>query len=210
MSFNRLDYDTGCYKQYIAESVGPLEYQIGTPKISCEPCMPKDPGFILQRSGASVDKEQSLIDVDSELLNITRPLSNNPVKKFLPKFTKDGEINNNPMNQKLHFKECNMPTREDTRLSNPPSTLRGTGWNRWEWLCQDPQERVEIPFDYNIQNKLVVRDNHRASLPRPVDQTLALPVPSEDVIKTNIAKVPDVPTSAPSVQWRSLDEVRRY
>ena len=48
--------------------------------------MPKDPGFILQRSGTSVAKEQSLIDVDTELMNITRPLSNNPVKKFLPKF----------------------------------------------------------------------------------------------------------------------------
>ena len=87
MSFNRLEYDTGCYKQYIAESVGPLEYQIGTPKVSCEPCMSKDPGFILQRSGASIDKEQSLIDVNSELLNINRPLSNNPVKKFFNSLT---------------------------------------------------------------------------------------------------------------------------
>ena len=64
MSFNRLDYDTGCYKQYIAESVGPLEYQIGTPKNACEPCMPKDPGYILQRSGASgaVEELMSLND----------------------------------------------------------------------------------------------------------------------------------------------------
>jgi len=210
MSFNRLDYDTGSYKQYIAESVGPLEYQLGTPNISCEPCMPKDPGFILQRSGTSVAKEQSLIDVDSELLNITRPLSNNPVKKFLPKFTKDGEINNDPHSKKLHFKECVMPTREDTRLSNPPSTLRGTGWNRWEWLCQDPQERVLMPFDYNIQNRIVSRDNHRPSLPTPLDQTLAFPVPNDQAIQTNLVKVPDVPTSAPSVQWRSLDEIRQY
>jgi hypothetical protein len=39
---------------------------------------------------------------------------------------------------------------DDSRLSNPPCNLRGTGWNRWEWLCLNPQERVEIPFDWNI------------------------------------------------------------
>ena len=128
----------------------------------------------------------------------------------LPKFTKDGEINNNPLNQKNHFKECVMPTREDTRLSNPPSTLRGTGWNRWEWLCLNPQERVLEPFDFNIQTTLVARDNHRPSLPRPVDQTLAFPVPTDQAIETNLVKVPDVPTSAPSVQWRSLAEISRY
>ena len=70
MSFNRLNYDTCSYKHVLSESVGPGEYQIGTPPISCEPCFPKDPSYRLQRQGASVSGQQRMIDVDSELLNI--------------------------------------------------------------------------------------------------------------------------------------------
>ena len=51
-------------------------------------------------------------------------------------------------NNLKHWKDCYIPA-EDTRLSNPSCNLRGTGWNRWEWLCLNPQDRVEIPFDFN-------------------------------------------------------------
>ena len=46
MSFNRLDYDTCAYKQEIAESSGPGDYQLNTPFISCEDCFNKDEIFI--------------------------------------------------------------------------------------------------------------------------------------------------------------------
>ena len=57
--------------------------------------------------------------------------------------------------------------QEDTRLSNPPCTLRGTGWNRWEWLCQDPQEELR-PFDFNISNRIAAKDAHRPCIPIPI------------------------------------------
>ena len=43
MSFNRLNYDTCSYKQVLAESIGPGEYQLGKPDVSCKPCFNKDP-----------------------------------------------------------------------------------------------------------------------------------------------------------------------
>ena len=208
MSFNRLNYDTCSYKQVLAESIGPCEYQLATPKVSCDPCYPKDPQYRLQSAGASVSKEQSLIDVDSELLNLTRGASNCPSKKFVPKMDTNGEIIDT--HDDLNFKVCDTPTVEHTRLSNPSCNLRGTGWNRWEWLCQDPQERVLIPFDYNINNKLVVRDNHRPCIPRPIDQELALPKPTDGVIHTPIVRVVGVPTEPPSVQWQNSHNVRNY
>ena len=87
-----------------------------------------------------------MIDTDSELLNIMRMYLSK--KKFNPEFNNAGNIQN--PSDMLHLTECENLTTEDTRLSNPPNTLRGTGWNRWEWLCQDPQERVLVPFDYEI------------------------------------------------------------
>ena len=73
-----------------------------------------------------------------------------------------------------HYRDCLM-TSEETRTTNPACNLRGTGWNRWEWLCLDPQERVEIPFDHNINNRILVKDNHRPCIPKPLDQTLSMP-----------------------------------
>jgi hypothetical protein len=208
MSFNRLNYDTCSYKHVLAESVGTLEYQLSTPKVSCDPCYPRDPKYRLQNSGVSVSKKSDLIDIDSELMNINRGASNCPSKKFIPNVDKNGEINNNEEN--IHFKECDTPNVEDTRLSNPPSNLRGTGWNRWEWLCEDPQERVLIPFDYNINNRLIVKDNHRPCIPKPINQNAALPKVNFDIIHTPIAKVPAVPTDPPSVHWQSSETIGKY
>ena len=74
-----------------------------------------------------------------------------------------------------HWKDC-FVAAEDTRLTNPSCNLRGTGWNRWEHLlCGNPQERVEIPFNWNISNRIQAKDNHRPCIPSPLDPTPALP-----------------------------------
>ena len=91
MSFNRLPYDTCAYKQVLTETIGPGIYQINRPQVSCEPCFPDDPQIRLQSRGASVSKTTSLIDIDSEMLGITRKNSRCPEKKYLA----DGRASHN-------------------------------------------------------------------------------------------------------------------
>ena len=205
MSFNRLDYDTCSYKQELKESVSPGEYMLSTPFISCEDCFSKDPQLILQRAGGSVAKNIPMIDVDSELININRKLSNCSSNDFIPIFNAKGEIDNNI--EQVHFKDCKMPTVENTRLSNPSCNLRGTGWNRWEWLCNDPQDRALIPFEYNVSNRLVVKDNHRPLIPKLIDQSGFLPPKNNTPIKVSIAKAPAVPIDGvvpPALQFSNV------
>ena len=209
MSFNRLNYDTCSYKQVLAESVGPGEYSLGQPFVSCKPCFNKDPRYRLQRNGVSLQSKMSMVDTDSELLNLTRDASNCSTKKYNPTFTQNGEIENKN-SELLDLVECSDLTSEDTRLSNPPCTLRGTGWNRWEWLCQDPQERILPEFDYQIDTRNVVRDNHRCHIPTPVSQTSAHPVANNEPIVDNIVRVPSVPTNPPSVHWQDANIIRKY
>ena len=208
MSFNKLNYDTCSYKQALSESVGPCEYQLGMPFISYEDCFSKDPQLILQRMGASVAKNVPMVDVDSELLNINRKLSNCSSNEFIPKFDKNGEIDNTI--ESVHFKDCNIPTRENTRLSNPPATLRGTGWNRWEWLCENPQTRSLIPFDYNINNRLVTKDNHRPLIPRPIDQSVFLPPQNNNPIRVEISQAPAVPLGPVDVNFSGSSNIREF
>jgi len=208
MSFNRLDYDSCTYKQELSESIAPGEYQLATPCISNEDCFSRDPQIIIQRSGNSVAKNIPMIDVDSELININRKLSNCSSDSFLPKFNKDGEIDNSI--ELKDFKNCNMRPTENTRLSNPSCNLRGTGWNRWEWLCNDPQSKVEIPFENNISNRLVFKDNHRPIIPNVLEHTNVLPAKNNIPIDVSIAKAPAVPlgdTGAPLYFSHQVDHL---
>ena len=203
MSFNRLDYDTCAYKQELSESIGPGEYLLGTPHISCEDCFTKDPQLIMQRAGASVAKNVPMIDIDSELMNITRKLSDCSSNDFIPKFNEKGEIDNSL--EVVDFKDCGIPTIENTRLSNPSCNLRGTGWNRWEWLCNNPQE-----FDNNISNRLVVKDNHRPVIPKLIDQAPILPLPNNEPIRVNLAMAPAVPLDPVQQSFANANTIREF
>jgi hypothetical protein len=208
MSFNRLNYDLCSYEHVLRESTGPGQYYLQTPAVNCGPCHPNNPKYRLQTAGVQVTGEQALIDDSSDLRNIVRPGTNCPSKKYLPNESQKGKVCEGKVNP--NYRECDMPTMEDTRISNPACNLRGTGWNRWEWLCLDPQERVLIPFDYNINNRLVVKDNHRACLPKPLDISPSLPNPTNSPIYPKVVKTCGVPTDPPSVQWANSDTVRQY
>lgn len=177
----RLNSDKETYKHNLKQSVGPGEYQSQTPLRECHECFASDPRLRHSRGGNSKCKDVPLIDVDSELRGYTRRASNHPLDKFIPRGFPDDR---KPFCKLEKVRPCQdeSMTTQDTRFSNPPSTLRGieNGFNRWEWLCQNPQERIEIPFDVQIDSRTVMKDNHRPHIPEPIDPTLALPAHMHD------------------------------
>lgn len=222
MSFNRPSYDICSYKQTLAESIGPGDYQINKPVVSCNPCFPNDPHIRAQRIGASISKSTAMIDIDSELSGIGRKYSRCPENRYLPTCDSSQScgantgIGGNKCNSKIcidydliHFGDCFTPT-EDTRLSNPPCTLRGTGWNRWEWLPANPQERVTIPFDFNIDTVQVAKDNHRPCIPRPLNQFSVHPENNNLPIKHTVVRTCGVPLGPPSVHWKPVSDMYNY
>jgi hypothetical protein len=178
MSFNRLHYDTCQAKQSILESVGPGYYRLNTPfNDNCQPCYQENPAIRIQKRGIRTHPDANtgqLTNINSELRNITRPSTKCPSGKFNPicseGFVNDESTSSAYSNNHNYGKSCFLPT-EDTRLSNPPNTLRGTGINRFEWLCKNPQENVEAPFDYNINYRLIAKDNHRPQVVKPCEHT---------------------------------------
>lgn len=234
MSFNRISYDNGTYKQNLNQSVGGAQYMLGTPNNldeNCEQCYPYPPTIRLQSQGDSVLKDTPLVEVDSELMGLNRQLTKDPSKQYKPccpdascrgGYPCGGGINvecakcndnlkrgERPNDGNLkHFKDCWFP-EEFTRLSNGPCTLRGTGWNRWEWTCIDPQERTEIPFDWNISSRTLSKDQHRPCVPNPIDANPALPkggnLPCQKTIPACANNI--LPTD---VQWRKCDTIRQY
>ena len=225
MSWNRDPYDVCSYKYQLAESIGPGVYQLVRPDNQSIPILPKDPRYIAQSSGVSISKNTSLIDIDSELLGISRNLSSCPERKYMPDGNASGQcgaqtgrVRNGCQNtsklcvdnsEVLKF-EDNGLWSEDCRLSNPPSTLRGTGWNRWETLPIDPQDRVLQEYDYNIDTKILSKINHRPCIPRPLNQYSAHPKPNNTPICESIIPVCTANTAPPSVHWQRAENIVRY
>jgi hypothetical protein len=223
MSFSKNIYDKESYKQSINQSVGPGVYTLGAPKVSCKQCYPWAPTNRIQTQGVSHIQNSLLIDIDSDLSGITRKLSKNIMESYTPAcpdtVCDSGEVcgqgvvgkcsnGNIPEPNFQHLADCFDPA-EDTRLSNPACNLRGTGWNRWTWLHRNPQERLALPFDWNINNRLVVKDNHRPIIPTPIDPTLALPLggelPREPTQSTESSF-----TQPTSVHWQCDSNIKRY
>lgn len=165
MSLNALKYDDCAYTHQLKESISPGDYMINTPR-PCDPCFVVTPGVFVDKFGASLC-EKDLVDVNSELLNITRKASDCPSQKYLPRAE--------PFCNATHYKECAFLTPEETLISNPKCTNKEVTVNRWEWLCRNPQDKALMPFDWFVANRTIVKDSHRPCIGKPIAQEVALP-----------------------------------
>lgn len=214
MSLTSLNNDICTYKHNLKQSISPVDYMVGAPRVDCVACFQVDPSLRIGQGfagssggqyGASICENSKLVDVSSELLNISRKASNCPSDKYVPYKNVCNTVN---------LVDCKAINSEDTRISNPPCTLKGTGWNRWEWLCKNPQDKALMSFDYNISNRLIVKDNHRPCIPNPINQSISLPKNNnndevyssmETCKKENFSD-----KASPSIHWRKHSQYANY
>lgn len=172
MASTSLQYDSCTYEEKLRRSVGPGLYMVNTPSNDCQPCaqdITGDPYYRFQAWGANTCPPGSAVDDSSELLGLNYKTSKCSTSAYAPgKYPSSGKCS--VPGAKTNPRSCAPPT-EDTRLSNPPCTLRSTGWNRWEWLCWNPQDRAIVPFDFNVNYRMVAKDNHVPCIPNPEDAT---------------------------------------
>ena len=118
-------------------TTGPGEYQLNESLIRNTISYPWAPTTTIQKGGGSV-LDRNFTDVESEIKNITRPLTHNPQKKYVP--GAEGE-----KQKMIHFQD-GFFHQESSRLTNNAFELKGVGINRWEPLFFDPQKNAVEPF----------------------------------------------------------------
>lgn len=169
-----LKQDPCSYEEKLARSIGPGMYMLGTPAndiSECSRAIPNDPSVRLQSWGPGNCMPGKSVDIGSELRGLNYKNTKCKADQYDPaKPSKIALIEGMCGRTKEDSRKCTAP-QEASRLSNPPCTLRSTGWNRWEWLCYDPQDKATIPFDYLISNRINVKDNHVPCLLTPTEQT---------------------------------------
>ena len=141
-------------QESIQNSLGPGLYRLNIAQKENKVAYPWAPTMRIQKIGASTIQGMSLIDVDSELMNITRINSKDPQMKYQPDENKQVTYN--------HLVD-GLFHQESTLLTTPPSTLRGMNKNRWEPLCKNPQENSLEPFiRLGANTHLSLVDNYQA------------------------------------------------
>ena len=94
------------------ESLGTGLYMLDISKKMNSVAYPWAPTVRLQKMGASINKNMSLVDTESDLKNIVNVASNDPNKKYVP-----------DPNKKIEYQD--LPDgffhEESTLLNNPPS-----------------------------------------------------------------------------------------
>lgn len=169
-SMNRRKYDGCKTADDLRVTTGPGRYQVNPPNGYCDACFAPEPTIRAQKWGASMNSKYIKTDVESDLFNINRATTKTSCGQYAPA---TNQINTAGTEK---VKECAFP-QTFSRLVDPPCTARGTGWNRWEWLCDNPQETVMVPFDNLVTTRLQQKDQHRPCIPKPMDPNAVLPAP---------------------------------
>lgn len=168
----RLSQDSCSYKEKLYRTTGPGQYMLGVPYNDCRDCgsLPDDPAYRYQAYGPGTCTMGAAIDDSSELLGLNYKNTKCAADYYAPnKYKPTGPASGCVVRPGATARQCLAP-REDTRLSNPPSTLRGTGINRWEWLCFDPQHTALEQFDrIPVNYRMVAKDNHVPCIDKPLE-----------------------------------------
>jgi hypothetical protein len=132
-------------------SNGISNYMLDGIKVNTESIYPADPSIKYQNSGLYKNTNSNFMDINSELLNITRPLTKDQNKKFVD----DSIIETAELNDKIFSSKY-------TRLDEPAFELRGQTKNRWIELPIDPQQNVIEPFKrLGLNTHIALVDNYK-------------------------------------------------
>ena len=170
-AWNRRLYDGCKTSDDLRVSTGPGRYQLDAPPQYCNAAYAPEPTIRQQAWPAAMNATYTKTDVESDLLNINRPTTKVACNQYDPQKSKINKGGSVPA------KEASFP-QTHSRLVDPPCTLRSSGWNRWEWLCENPQESVMVPFDNLVTTRLAAKDQFRPCLPKPIQSDALLPAPT--------------------------------
>ncbi len=133
-----------------------MRYYLNPPDANYPVSFPVNATTRIQKSGASWPQVQWRTDVETDLKGINR---------FSSRIRCDEALYNPDTNKMNQVPLAPAPDESVPqlfqRLTNPPCTLRATGWNRWVPLPHQPQQTFETPFDHFIPSKMLDKERCR-------------------------------------------------
>ena len=166
MSFTRFHDDPCRIKKQLEESTGPGRYMVNVPGNGLKPCFMEDPYIRLQKWGANL--QTNCINLESNLMGLGRNLNRDCAT--VNTYTQD-KVESMPS----EYPSC-QPFTDQTRATNPAWTARDLEQVNWCFLPLDPQENVCIPFQNNLNTRLLESDFFVPEIPQCISASAPGPL----------------------------------
>ena len=165
MSFTRFNYDPCRTKKLLEESTGPGRYMLNKPGWGNKPCFFDDPQIRMQEWGTNLRRVPggAPIDINSDLLGITRPLTKDCTKKEFP-------FSGVVFSAKKEYPTCGQEFTSQSRATHPSFLYRDLEQSNRYPLFLNPQENVCMPFQNNLNTQLLERDSFTPKIPCPMNK----------------------------------------
>ena len=149
MAFTRFKYDDCRTKKSLQQATGPGRWILNVPGNGDNPSYIEDPQIIIQKWGANL--RTNTINLESELRGVNRPLSRDCLGK-------DNYKNYNVSNEAIQYPSNNSLTTDQSRATNPAWWYRDLEQVDWYYLPIDPQINTCLPFQNNLNTRVLERD----------------------------------------------------
>ena len=145
MSFTRFHDDPQRIKKYLQESTDQGRYMLDVPGNGPNPYFMEDPFIRLQKWGANL--HSNTVNIESALIGVG------------DKLTHDCLLNTKtfPKAKPINSPACH-PFTEQPRTTHPAWTARDLQQDHFKILLLDPQENTCIPFQNNLNTRLIEKD----------------------------------------------------
>jgi hypothetical protein len=182
MSFTRFHDDPCRIVKQNQQMTDQSRYILDVPGNGSKPCYMEDPQIIPQKWGANVYTNH--VDIQSNLLG----LNHKPSKRDcfsettygLGKYSNPIKASNS---NRIEYPSCDMLTTEQSRVTNPAWMYKDLEQVDWYFLPLDPQENVFLPFQHNLNTRVLEKDYFQRPMECPLNQTEGS-VPSQYTIPT--------------------------
>jgi hypothetical protein len=153
MAFSRFHDDPCRIKKQLQESTGPGRYMLDVPGNGTSPCFMEDPFIRLQKWGANL--RTNTVNLESALNGVGNNLNRDCIEctNVLPK------------NKAFEYPSC-QPFTEQSRAIQPAWTARDLEQTKNQILFLNPQEHTCIPFQNNLNTRIIERDHYKACYTR--------------------------------------------
>jgi hypothetical protein len=150
MSFTRFHDDPCRIVKQNQQMTDQGRYYLNVPGNGPKPCYMKDPQIISQKWAGNLYSNP--IDVQSELRGLNKPIS----KRDCINSTHNNLGNLKELN--IEYPSCNTLTTEQSRVTNPAFLYRDLEQVDWYYLPLDPQQKVFLPFQHNLNTRILEKD----------------------------------------------------
>ena len=151
MANTRFYYDPCRTKKSLQQSTDPGRYILNVPGNGADPCYIEDPQIIIQKWGANL--RTNTINLESELMGVNRKTSRDCLGKDL-------YTNYNVPNSAIQYPTCSNLYTEQSRAITPAWTARDLEQVDWYTLPLNPQENTCLPFQNNLNTRILEKDYH--------------------------------------------------